>query len=241
MTAEMRISVIVPSWRDRENLAVLLPTLARLERIAETIVVDATGDRETKETALASGAQYLYSRTPNRGEQLNIGAAASTGDILLFQHCDTSLSAAHLEAAARALADREVVGGAFFRRFDSPHPHMRWLEMPARFLNNHGGTLYGDQSIFVRCQVFRRLGGFAEIPLMEDVEFSKRLRAAGKVVVLDPPVESSARRHLRKGPRRTTLQNGMFLALYHFGVPPPTLHRWYYGRNNQPAPERAYL
>ncbi|MFL6590423.1 MAG: TIGR04283 family arsenosugar biosynthesis glycosyltransferase [Chthoniobacterales bacterium] len=226
--AELRISVIIPSWRDPENLAILLPQLAGLERIAETIVVDATGDERAKETALASGAQFLWSGTPSRGRQLNIGAAASSGEILLFQHCDTTLSAMHLEAAANAFADPEVIGGAFFRKFDSRHPHMRWLERPARFLNKHGGTLYGDQSIFVRREVFRRLGGFPEIALMEDVEFSRRLRAAGKVVVIDPPVESSSRRHLRKGPRRTTILNGLFLALYHCGVSPQTLHRWYY-------------
>ena len=115
-----------------------------------------------------------------------------------------------------------------------------WLESVARFLTRRGGTLYGDQSIFVRREVFQRLGGFAKIPLMEDVEFSRRLRAAGKIAVLDPPVASSGRRHLRKGAWRTSVQNGLFIVLYKLGVSPHRLHRWYYGEaKERAAGERA--
>jgi rSAM/selenodomain-associated transferase 2 len=227
--ADLRISVIIPTWRDTENLARLLAALGRCERIAEVIVVDASGDLLPEKLAPSPGVKFLKAAKPNRGAQLNLGAAASTGEVLLFQHCDTTLGRPHLDALMSALADPEIIGGAFYRTFDSKHAHMRWLATPARLLNKHGGTLYGDQSVFVRSEVFRRLGGFEEIPLMEDVEFSRRLRAAGRIVVLDPPVESSARRHLQKGPYRTTLQNGLFIALYKFGVSPHTLHRWYYG------------
>jgi rSAM/selenodomain-associated transferase 2 len=227
--SRFRISVVIPSWRDAENLQSLLPGLATQERITELIVVDASGDETAERIALTSGATFLLSPTPNRGEQMNLGAAASSGDVLLFQHCDTCLEEAHLEAIEIALADPDVVGGAFFRKFDGRHPRLMWLESIARFLTRRGGTLYGDQSIFVRREVFQRLGGFAKIPLMEDVEFSRRLRAAGKIAVLDPPVASSARRHLRKGAWRTTIQNGLFIALYNLGVSPHRLHRWYYG------------
>jgi hypothetical protein len=115
-----------------------------------------------------------------------------------------------------------------------------WLEAVARFLTRHGGTLYGDQSIFVRHDNFRTLQGFAQIPLMEDIEFSRRLRAAGKIAVLDPPVQSSARRHLRKGAWRTSIQNGLFIVLYNLGVSPHRLHRWYY-RAAETRPEREVL
>jgi rSAM/selenodomain-associated transferase 2 len=227
--SQLRISVIVPSWRDSENLAVLLPRLAAREQIAEVIVVDATGDGEAEQVALASGAIFVPCSTPNRGAQMNLGAAASNGDVIVFQHCDTCLDESHLEAIQTALADPRVVGGAFFRKFDRRHPRLMWLESIARFLTRHGGTLYGDQSIFVRREIFEKLGGFAKIPLMEDVEFSRRLRGAGKIAVLDPPVASSGRRHLRKGAWRTTVQNGLFIVLYNLGVSPHRLHRWYYG------------
>jgi rSAM/selenodomain-associated transferase 2 len=229
----LRISVVIPSWRDADNLQSLLPGLIAQERVAETIVVDASGDEKAERIALASGATFLACPTPNRGEQMNLGAAATRGDVILFQHCDTCLEDAHLEAIEIALADLTVVGGAFFRKFDGRHPRLMWLESVGRFLTRRGGTLYGDQSIFVRRAVFQRLGGFAKIPLMEDVEFSRRLRAAGKIAVLDPPVASSARRHLRKGAWRTTIQNGLFIVLYNLGVSPYRLHRWYYGDAKQ--------
>ena len=227
----MRISVVIPTWRDTENLGELLPALAAQERVAETIVVDASGDGRAEQIALASGATFIPCSVPNRGEQMNLGAAASSGDVIVFQHCDAGLEETHLAAIQDALADPRIVGGAFFRKFDRRHPLLMWLESIARFLTCHGGTLYGDQSIFVRRAVFEKLGGFAKIPLMEDVEFSRRLRGAGKIAVLDPPVASSARRHLRKGAWRTTIQNGSFIVLYNLGVSPHRLHRWYYGRD----------
>ena len=239
--ARLRISVVVPSWRDAENLQRLLPELARRDRIAEMIVVDASGDATSERIALSSGATVLTSSAPNRGEQMNLGAAAATGDVIVFQHSDTNLDEAHLVAIEEALADPAIIGGAFFRKFDGRHPRLMWLESVARFLTSHGGTLYGDQSIFVRRDVFVKLGGFAKIPLMEDVEFSRRLRAAGKIAVLDPPVESSARRHLRKGAWRTSVQNGLFIVLYNFGVSPHRLHRWYYSGAKSPSPRETAM
>jgi rSAM/selenodomain-associated transferase 2 len=227
--SHLRISVVIPSWRDGENLRALLPLLKAQSSVHETIVVDASGDGIAEAITLDAGATYIPCPRPNRGEQMNLGAAASTGDVILFQHCDTRLETPHLESIQRALSDRQIIGGAFHRKFDDRHPRLRPLESVTRFLARHGGTLYGDQSIFVRREVFERLGGFAAIPLMEDVEFSRRLRAAGKVAVLDPPVASSARRHQRKGAWRTTMQNGLFIVLYNLGVSPHRLHRWYYG------------
>ncbi len=160
------------------------------------------------------------------------GRKIATGDVLLFQHADTDLRAAHLGAIAAALRDPKIIGGAFYRKFDGRHPGLMWLEPFTRFLSRHGGTLYGDQSIFVRRAVFERLHGFADFPLMEDVEFSKRLRRAGHLAVLDPPVESSARHHERKGAWRMTVRNALFIVLYKCGVSPRRLHRWYY-----PAPQ----
>ena len=237
----LRISVVVPSWRDAENLEKLLPELARQEGIAETIVVDASGEGQAEQVALATGATFVASSKPNRGEQMNLGAAAASGDVIVFLHSDTNLDDAHLAAIQAALANPEVIGGAFFRKFDGRHPRLMWLESVARFLTSHGGTLYGDQSIFVRRDVFSNLGGFAKIPLMEDVEFSRRLRGAGKIAVLDPPVQSSARRHLRKGAWRTSIQNGLFIVLYNIGVSPHTLHRWYYSGAKRPEERETAL
>jgi rSAM/selenodomain-associated transferase 2 len=238
--SRLRISVVIPSWRDSENLAALLPVLSRLDRVAEIIVVDASGGGEAKRIVLSCGATFIASPAPNRGKQMNLGAEAANGDVIVFQHSDADLENAHLAAIETALSDPQIIGGAFFRKFDGRHPRLMWLESVARYLTRHGGTLYGDQSIFVRRDVFMGLCGFAKIPLMEDVEFSRRLRAAGKIVVLDPPVRSSARRHLRKGAWRTSIQNGLFIVLYNLGVSPHRLHRWSY-RGAERSPERDAL
>jgi rSAM/selenodomain-associated transferase 2 len=236
------ISVVVPSWNDAENLAALLPKLARTPEL-EVIVVDASAEKTVAQLARETGATLLRFPAPNRGAQMNHGAMSATGEILLFQHADTEVTDTHFAAIRHAMQDPDVVGGAFYRKFDERHPRLMWLEPVARYLTRNGGTLFGDQSVFVRREVFQRVSGYAEIPLMEDVEFSRRLRAAGKVVVLDPPVQTSARRHLREGAWRKSIQNGLIILLYKLGVSPERLHRWYYkGRQNsrsQSTPHEA--
>ena len=224
----LAVSFVIPAWRDAKNLAVLIPRLAQLAPAPEIIVVAVSGDAASEQIAAAHGARFAHFAAPSRGEQMNHGASLATGDVLVFQHADTEFSELHLGALETALQDRAVVGGAFYRKFDERHPRLMWLEKVGRWLTRHGGTLFGDQTIFVRRDIFVKLGGFARIPLMEDVEFSPRLRRAGKIAVLDPPVRSSGRHHDRKGAWRTTIQNGLLLLLYKMGVQPQTLHRWYY-------------
>jgi rSAM/selenodomain-associated transferase 2 len=229
VASPLRISVVIPSWRDGESLATLVPALAQLPRVHQIIIVDASADAATEDLALKHGAILLKCSAPNRGAQMNVGAMFASGDVVVFHHADTELNDQHLASIETALCDADTVGGAFYRKFDSRHPHLTWLEKIARIISRNGGTMYGDQSIFVRREVFLQMQGFAKIPLMEDIEFSRRLRAAGKVVLLDPPVQTSGRRHERNGAWRTTLQNGLFIVLYKCGVSPTTLHRWYYG------------
>lgn len=228
----LRLSIVIPTWRDAKDLALLLPKISRLPGMIEAIVVNASRDSETEQIAQEWNATVIKIMPPNRGAQMNAGAAVASGEVLLFQHADTDLQPGHVEAIAEAIRDPHVIGGAFYRKFDGRHPRLLWLESVARFLSRHGGTLYGDQSVFVRREIFERLGGFKKFPLMEDVEFSKRLRAAGMVVLLDPPVQSSARHHERKGAWRMTVRNALFIVLYNLGVAPVRLHRWYY-----PAPQ----
>jgi rSAM/selenodomain-associated transferase 2 len=228
--SRLAISFVIPAWRDSENLSLLLPGLAALPGRVEIIVVEVSPDgREPSHPHNSSNVRFASIPNPNRGEQMNYGASIATGDVLVFQHADTEFTPAHYRALETAMRDPTVAGGAFHRKFDERHPNLMWLEKIARWRAHRGAALYGDQTIFVRRNVFRKLGGFAPIPLMEDVEFSPRLRGAGKVVLLDPPVRSSARHHQRQGAWRRTIQNGAFLLLYKAGVPAHRLHRWYYG------------
>ncbi len=221
------ISVIIPVWRDLEALHGLVPFLLSQPSVREVIVALADATPAALATVEHLGARVIDAGTPNRGAQMDAGAAGATGDWLLFHHADTEITAAHIASLA-AVSDRDVPGGAFYRRFDSRHPRLMWLEPIERFRNRTSGALYGDQSIFARRDAFNQLGGFRGLPLMEDVDFTRRMRRAGRVILLDPPIASSPRKHIARGSWRTTFQNILLLVLYSVGVSPRRLHAWYY-------------
>jgi rSAM/selenodomain-associated transferase 2 len=224
------LSVIVPCWNDHEALAVRLAELSELRGVSEVIVADASRSGMEGCAARFPGVRFIPCEKPNRGAQLNAGAAVARGSVLLFHHADSLLTQAHIDSLAGAFRDEEIVGGGFHRKFDDRHPRLRWLEPVVRGLSRNGGTVYGDQSLFVRRATFQAMGGFAAIPLMEDIEFWRRLKRTGRTVVIDPPMESSTRRHAQHGPWSTTVENGCLILLFRLGVPAELLHRWYYRR-----------
>ncbi|MDG2125538.1 MAG: glycosyltransferase, partial [Verrucomicrobiales bacterium] len=119
--------------------------------------------------------------------------------------------------------------GGFQKAFATHHPKMRWLEPFVRWYSGRWGILYGDHSVFVRREVFEAMGGFAAVKLMEDVDFSDRIRQEGKVVLLDPPLETSMRRFKRRGYLKNRLQNLLFVWLWRMRLADDkTLYRWYY-------------
>jgi rSAM/selenodomain-associated transferase 2 len=229
-TPRGRISVIMPVWRESAALSSALATFRSASDVAEVIVSFAEGTSEAMRFASESGAICLDVGNPNRGRQLDLGAQRATADWLLFHHVDTFITLEHLRNLSAINPASGIVGGAFYRQFDERHPKLRFLEGVERWHNRSFGALYGDQSIFARREVFQAIGGFRGLPLMEDVDFSLRLRRAGKIRLLDPPLGSSARKHLAQGPWRTTFRNASLLLLYHLGVSPAWLHARYYRR-----------
>ena len=220
------ISGVIPVWRENGSLCELLRAVAAWPEVREVIVSSAEETPDFRGAVEGAGARCVGGGEPNRGRQMNAGARVAGGEWLLFHHADTELMRGHVRALA---AVREAVGGAFHRKFDERHPHCRWIEPVERWRNARFGALFGDQSLFVRRGHFEKLGGFADIPLMEDVEFSRRLRKSGRIVLLDPPVATSTRRHAQHGAWKTTLTNAALIFLYHLGVSPARLHAWYYG------------
>ena len=233
------ISIIVPCWRgDAVAESVARRWLAH-DAVREVIVAAAGAEDGADEVSAGSGPgpgglRIIRCPLHGRGHQMNHAARHATGDILLFHHADTELTDAHFESLRAVANDSAVGGGAFRRRFDERHPHLRWLEPWEAWRCRLFGPLFGDQSIFVRRARFEELGGYADLPLMEDVEFTCRLRRRGGVALLTPSIGSSARKHLQQGRWRTTLTNASFLLLYACGVSPQTLHRWYYRRQIKP-------
>lgn len=223
----IEISIIVPCWRGD---AVPTETAARwLQCPFVREVIMATAGESPMLEAKPSGFRTVQCSQQGRGNQMNEAAGIATGNVFLFHHADTELTEAHLQSLESAMrTDSSLGGGAFRRRFDERHPHLRWLEPWEALRCRRFGPLFGDQSLFVKQTVFNTLGGFADIPLMEDVDFSCRLRRHSRVALLLPAIHSSARKHIEQGRWRTTLINALFLLLYVCGISPRKLHTWYY-------------
>jgi len=189
----------------------------------EIIVVDGGSEDETVE--LATTHARTISGPRGRGEQMNLGAAHVGGDVLVFLHADTQLHAGYLSEMLRTLADPTVAGGCAPIIFDVPHRILSlysWFSR-TRFRFFH----FGDGAIFVRRNVFEQLGGFHSIPIMEDLDFLRRMRRTGKVVLLTNPVLTSSRRFVRRGIVINQLCNIILVVLFLFGVSPHYLARWY--------------
>lgn len=225
------LSVIIPIWNDPDGLADFLQQISNSPEVAEIVVADSSTDERSAEVARRFNARLVRCERPNRGGQMNAGAAAANGDVLLFQHVDVPLTDEHCRSVRVAAARSGFSAGAFYRKFDPMHRRRQWLEKIVRAYNRWGGALYGDQSLCIRKADFDKHGGFRPIALMEDVEFTRRLRKNGGIELLDPPVLPSARRHKKRGSIWTTAFNLWIMLAFKLGVQPDTLHRWYYGRN----------
>lgn len=231
------LSIIVPALDEAANLERLLPHLRARCPEAEVIVVDgSSADRTALVVRGWPNARYLVSER-GRARQMNAGASAARGDIFLFLHADTLLPAGAAAAIAGALADPAVVGGRFDVSFSSPHWPFRLIAAFMNWRSRLTRIATGDQALFLRRTAFEALGGYPEIPLMEDVELSARLKRQGRIRCLRLHVITSARKWEQDGILRTIVLMWALRLLYFFGVDAARLHRWYYGR--PPAAARA--
>ena len=161
---------------------------------------------------------------------MNIGAGVAVGDVLLFLHADTLLPEGYTHAVEDALSDSEVVAGAFSLALDAGPAKYRLVEAAVGLRCRLFALPFGDQGIFMGVDTFNQVGGFAELPLMEDVEIIDRLRRRGRVKVLPQSVTTSSRRWEKLGVVRTTLVNYAIFGAYRLRVSPVRLARWYRGR-----------
>lgn len=215
-------SVVIPTSNEAQHMSATLEAIAAagLDTCHEVVVVDAGSNDPTPTIASAHGARVVPSARRQRAAQMNLGAEQARGDILLFLHGDTLLPAQALEKIERVMQGRRVVGGAFARRYDSHSSLLRVTCALAGVRARLCGWFLGDQGIFVRAELFRKMGGFQDFDLFEDLDFSRRLRREGRVVTLRPSVTSSARRFQRLGPWRTTWADFALTYCYLRGVAP---------------------
>ena len=221
----MRISVIIPTLNEAEHIE---RTIQQIRDCGDCEIVVVDGGSVDGTLERASQADLTLAGPRGRGRQQNHGAHSSQGDVLLFLHADCQLQSGCLAAIDTALDDPRVSGGCFYQRIQAAGFRYRCLEWGNATRVRLAGWAYGDQGIFVRRQVFEDLGGFPELPLMEDLYFSKQLKRAGRLrLVRQPPLGVSARRWQHTGVIRQTLCNWLLISLATVGVSPHWLARLY--------------
>jgi len=224
------LSIIIPVLNEAENIERLLRELAVTCPDAEIIAADGGSRDGTLEVVQSFPRVRLVSGQRGRARQMNAGARVAGGNVLLFLHSDTHLPVGALRAIQGVWSHPGVVGGRFDVRFDSERPIFRLIAALMNLRSRLSGIFTGDQAIFLRREVFEELGGYPDIPLMEDVEFTRRLKRKGRLACLRLRATTSARRWEREGVLRTILLMWTLRFLYFIGVPPERLHRMYYPR-----------
>jgi rSAM/selenodomain-associated transferase 2 len=221
----MRISIVMPVLNEEATIAAALTELAR-GQFHELLVVDGGSSDRTVEIGNRLGATVLVSAR-GRGIQMNQGARDATGDVLLFLHADTRLPDSAFDDIHRALSDSQCVGGRFDVQLDGAHWMLRVIGSMISLRSRLSQVATGDQAIFVRREIFAALGGYPDIPVMEDLAFSRALKRAGRVACLRSRVVTSARRWERNGIWRTIFKMWALKSLYLAGISPLLLKRYY--------------
>lgn len=214
---------MIPALNEASALASNLPEI--VAAADEVLVSDGGSEDLTREVAVDCGARVVCG-PPGRGPQLNRGARAARGDGLLFLHADTVLPEGAVRSVADALANGSI-GGGFQIRFASSRPIYRLGSRIVNLRTRWSRSPLGDQAQFVSRTAFEELGGYPDWPILEDLEFMRRLKRLGRITILAPPVVTSARRFEDRGITRTIAFNWLIFALYFAGVSPERLARLY--------------
>ncbi len=224
-----KISVIIPTLNEAANIQRAISSI-NPNRHVEVIIVDGGSSDGTMEIAQKLNSVKVLSVIGGRAVQMNLGATVATGEILLFLHADTLLPAGFATMVRTALSennDLAPIAGAFALRIDSPQQRFRLIEWGVNWRSRFAKMPYGDQAIFLTAQTFAQVGGFPELPIMEDFQLIRQLGRLGRIEIVAIPVVTSARRWLKLGIVQTTLINQMMILAYFWGVSPTQLSRWY--------------
>ena len=230
-SAHPTFSIIIPVLHEPDSINPLLHSLYKqhAHEQCEVIVVDGSATRDTinvinteQVTALASGA--------GRARQMNAGAAVARGEILIFLHADTRLPANALSSIRTVLENNQYVGGAFDLGIRSDRLVFKVIAAVASYRSRLTRIPYGDQAHFLRKDYFAAIGGYREVPFMEDVELMHRIKKRGdKICILTDKVCTAPRRWEEEGIVYCTVRNWILAVLYFLGVSPYTLQQYYRG------------
>ena len=231
--SEPLVSIIIPVLHDAEQLSRLIDTLPQIsvEGSSEIIVVDGGADPALEGLRLRCPNIHWLQSTTGRGVQMNHGVSVASGRWLCFVHADTCLPVGWDDEIARVDAMSDVVGGSFRFVLDAENWQARLLECGVGWRVRWLDLPFGDQGLFVKRDVFEVMGGYKSWPLMEDVDFVRRLQQRGRLWHSDLPIRVSPRRWRRDGWFFRTACNLGLMMLYMAGMSPERLARIYYRRN----------
>jgi len=222
-----RYSIVVPVWHELDTAPRLIQQIRALDGRGDCEIIVVDGDPGGSTIAHFDEGVVRITAARGRALQMNAGAAEAQGDVLAFVHADTHLPDTFFRDIDNVL-ETGAPAGAFALTFDSPRPIYRLMSWIVTFRSRVTRKPYGDQAIFMRADYFRKIGGYAPIPLMEDVELVRRIRRSGDRLGLAPSsVVTSSRRMEAEGVLRQVLRNTSITFLYNIGVSPRLLSRWY--------------
>ncbi|MGF1587642.1 MAG: TIGR04283 family arsenosugar biosynthesis glycosyltransferase [Pleurocapsa sp.] len=220
------ISIIIPILNEA---ALIKPTLMRLQQHSgvEIIVVDGGSQDNTVALVEQTGVKVITVLGKGRAGQMNAGANAAQGNILLFLHADTQLPPDFVDLVIKTLEQPRTIAGAFKLAIEGADRSLRWVEMLVEMRSRLLSLPYGDQAIFISQPAFIESGGFADLPIMEDFEFVRRIKRQGRIAIAPAAVVTSGRRWRKLGVWKTTLINQLIIAGFYLGISPTKLANFY--------------
>jgi rSAM/selenodomain-associated transferase 2 len=221
-----KLSVVIITLNEEDFIEKLLIELSKADDI-EIIVSDGGSIDRTGRVARKYTDKVIIGKR-GRGVQLNAGARIATGDILWFLHADSKLPVNYKYHISQTMEMPGVVGGAFTLKIDSKGASLEIISRVAGLRSKLSRIPYGDQGLFVKRDIFEKIKGFKDIPLMEDIEFGRRLKQEGKIHLLKTEIVTCARAWERDGVLRTTLRNWLYVTLFFMGYSPHKLYQRYY-------------
>jgi rSAM/selenodomain-associated transferase 2 len=229
----MKISIIIPILNEAGIILQTLSTLQPFRRKGHEVIVVDGGSEDDSPTRSRPLSDHLIRSPQGRSRQMNAGAKVANGEILLFLHVDTLLPGGADGLIISGMRQSRSSWGRFDVRLSGNHPMFRLIESMMNWRSRLTGIATGDQAIFVRREVFKRIGGFPEIDLMEDIALTKALRREGRPLCLRQKVVTSSRRWEDNGVIRTVLLMWSLRLVYFLGVDPNRLARLY--RRSKPS------
>ncbi len=239
MTLERTIStsVIIPTLDEQHNIESCICSVSA-QGVQEIIVADGGSEDDTARLAKAHGATLIPSER-GRAKQMNAGASAATGDVLLFLHADCTLADGAIEEMRQQMIAPTTLAGYFRQRIDNRHPFYRLVEVGSNLRARWLRRPYGDQAMFFRSNFFYEIGGFPDVPIMEDLLIARNARARTRLKQMKHSATSSARRWERDGIWSQTLLNWEIAVSELCGIPLPDLASRYKGSRETESPNSA--